>query len=152
MEGQEPDLVEQFSSELTALGGVVIRLKEKEFPDRLGEFLQARGVERILVDDVGAKYAAPLEKMGISLVREPDPTVVVGVTGALAGIAETGSVILLSGEGETLKASLLTEIHVAILKRSQLVPTLAEALAKPGITKRRREWSSRVHPAPPTSK
>jgi L-lactate dehydrogenase complex protein LldF len=121
-----PDMVKQFTAELNALGGHVIRVTEKDAHARLAEFLRERGIERVLVDDAAAGYVA-----GAASIREPDPTVRAGVTGALAGIAETGSVLLASGAGQTLTASLLPEIHVAVLKTSQIVPTVAEALTRP---------------------
>jgi L-lactate dehydrogenase complex protein LldG len=64
---------------------------------------------------------------------KPDPSVKAGITGALAGISETGSILLTSGAGETLTASLLPEIHMAVLRISQLVPTLEDALRNPAV-------------------
>jgi L-lactate dehydrogenase complex protein LldG len=69
----------------------------------------------------------------IFITREPDPTVRVGVTGALVGIAETGSLLLVSNEDQALTASLLPEVHVALLRTSRLVPTLTEALHRPEV-------------------
>jgi L-lactate utilization protein LutC len=124
------DLVEQFTIELQALGGKVIRVNEKDVSARLSAFLHERGIVHVLVDDAGAEFVS-----GIPAIREPDPTVRAGVTGALCGIAETGSVVLVSGAGETLKASLLPEIHIALLKISQLVPTVPTAMCKPEVIK-----------------
>ena len=73
---------------------------------------------------VGEKYAG-----GFAMSRIPDPDIRAGVTGARMGIAETGSVVLSSGESG-LTASLLPEVHIAILKSTDIVPTLAEALAR----------------------
>jgi L-lactate dehydrogenase complex protein LldG len=39
----------------------------------------------------------------------------------------------LSGNGQTLTASLLPEIHVAVLRTSQLVSSLTEALGMPEV-------------------
>jgi L-lactate dehydrogenase complex protein LldF len=119
---------DQFTEELAALGGHVYLISEKEFPARLAEFLKSKNVDRVLSDESGARYLN-----GISTIRDPAPTIRVGVTGALAGIAETGSLVLLSGNGQTLTASLLPEIHVAVLRTSQLVPTLTEALGLPEV-------------------
>ena len=80
------------------------------------------------MDDVGEKYVS-----GIESVRVPDPTVWAGVTGALLGIAESGSLVLASGEGRPLTASLLPDIHIAILRESDLVLTLLDALRHPEI-------------------
>ena len=118
----------QFAEELAALGGHAYLVSEKEFPARLTELLESKGIDRVLVDESGARYSTK-----IPCIREPDPTVRAGVTGALAGIAETGSLLLVSEAGQALTASLLPEIHIAILKTSQLVPTLAEALQRPEV-------------------
>ena len=48
----------------------------------------------------------------------------VGITGADAGIAATGSLVLASGPGKPRSASLLPEAHVALLAESRIVPTM----------------------------
>ena len=116
-------LEDQFAEEFTALGGKVVRVKQKELPAKLMEFLSARAVDRVYVDDVGAGFIPPAMQ-----IRLPDPHVRMGVTGALMGIADTGSLVLVGKPGHPLTASLLPEIHVAILKTSALVPGLADAL------------------------
>jgi L-lactate dehydrogenase complex protein LldF len=121
-------LANRFSDELTAIGGNVYRLPEKDVIPELAKLLRERGVERVAVDDVGEKYISEVES-----VRGPDPTVQAGVTGALLGISESGSLVLLSGEGRPLTASLLPDIHIAILRESDLVPTLLDALCRPEI-------------------
>jgi L-lactate dehydrogenase complex protein LldF len=119
------NLIDLFSAELTALGGKIVHVTTRDVRARLEEFFKERGVDCVLVDDVGAKYIT-----GIASVREPDATVSCGVTGALCAIAETGSVVLVSGGGQTLTASLLPEVHLVLVKKSQLLATLAEALTK----------------------
>ncbi len=53
--------------------------------------------------------------------------------GLLAGIADTGSLLLVSGAGQTLTASLLPEVHIVVMGMSQLLPTLADALELPQV-------------------
>ena len=106
----------------------MVSLPEKEVKTRLASLLRERGIERVAVDDIGEKYVT-----GVQSVLAPDPTVAAGITGALVGIAESGSLVLVGGEGRPLTASLLPEIHIAILRESDLVPTLADALARPEI-------------------
>ncbi len=118
----------RFIDELAAIGGIAYRIPEKELQNRLAGFLQEHGIERVCVDSIGEKYLP-----GIELVHSPDPTVRVGVTGALVGIAESGSLVLVGGEDRPLSASLLPEIHIAILWASDLVPSLPDALARPEI-------------------
>jgi L-lactate dehydrogenase complex protein LldG len=53
----------------------------------------------------------------------------VGITGALAGLADTGSLTLLSGPGQGRLASLLPPVHVALLPVASLYPDMATFLA-----------------------
>ena len=56
----------------------------------------------------------------------------VGITGAEAGLAESGSLILSHGEGRPRMASLIPEIHIAILDVNSIASTLAHwAAANP---------------------
>jgi L-lactate dehydrogenase complex protein LldF len=125
-------LITQFTDELTALGGKVYLVAEKELPARLAGFLKSKGIERACVDAVRTRYIVSLPT-DITIAHEPDAMVRAGITGALYGIAETGSLLLVSGTGQTLTASLLPEIHVAVLKTSRLVPTVADALGRPEV-------------------
>jgi len=125
-------LAAQFIEELTALCGNVIRVAEKDLTPRMVDFLHERGIERVVVDDLGAEFMAA-QAQGIQIVREPDPSVRAGITGALFGIADTGTLVMIGGEGRPLTASLLPEIHIAILRASEILPSLPEALRKPEI-------------------
>ena len=49
-----------------------------------------------------------------------------GLTGAQAAIAESGSIVLASGPGRGRLASLLTPLHIAVLRRESIVRTLGE--------------------------
>jgi L-lactate dehydrogenase complex protein LldG len=58
----------------------------------------------------------------------------VGVTGALAGLADTGSLALLSGPGRGRLASLSPPVHIALLPVASLYPTMAAFFADhPGV-------------------
>jgi L-lactate dehydrogenase complex protein LldG len=50
----------------------------------------------------------------------------VGVTGAFCGIAETGTLMLLSGSETPANASLVPENHIAILRTDRIVPGMEE--------------------------
>ncbi len=116
---------EQFTSELTALGGTVIPCAVGELPQALTRFLREREASHVFVDSAGGESLPE----GFVPVRAADPSIKFGLTGCAAGIANTGTVLLLDA-GETLKASLLPEVHLVILRASQLVADLPEALAK----------------------
>lgn len=51
----------------------------------------------------------------------------VGVTGAFAGIAETGTLMVVSGPDAPASTSLLPETHIAILHAGRIVPRMEEA-------------------------
>ena len=51
----------------------------------------------------------------------------ISVTGAFAGIAETGSVMLLSGPEHPTTLNFLPEDHVVVLRESRIVPHLEDA-------------------------
>jgi len=53
----------------------------------------------------------------------------VGLTGALAGLADTGSLALVSGPGRGRIASLLPPVHIAVLRADQIVPSFGAFLA-----------------------
>lgn len=68
-----------------------------------------------------------------NLARDPDlrrqtwqdlDGIRVGLTGALAGLADTGSIVLLSGPQRARAASLLPETHIALLPAGRLYPTM----------------------------
>ena len=50
------------------------------------------------------------------------------MTKAICGLADTGSILEADGEGGKLYASLLTEIHLAVLHASDILPSLANAV------------------------
>jgi L-lactate utilization protein LutC len=54
-----------------------------------------------------------------------------GVTNAFCGLADTGSILIADGEGDPLQASLLPEIHIAVLHSSDILPSLANAMTLP---------------------
>ena len=121
-------LVEQFTHEATTLGVKVHPVTEGNVKKEIASLLAGKNVERILSDDVGAEYVT-----STAVVRQPDPGIQWGITGVAGAIAETGSLLLSSGAGETLTASLLPEMHMAVLKASQVVATVEKAMSLPGL-------------------
>lgn len=54
----------------------------------------------------------------------------VGITGAFAGIAETGTLVLLSAPDTPASSHLLPETHIAVLRASDVVATMEDAFAR----------------------
>jgi L-lactate dehydrogenase complex protein LldG len=61
--------------------------------------------------------------------RDAQASAEIGITGADAAIAETGSLVLLSGAGKPRAASLLPPTHLAIVSRSDLCASMGEFFA-----------------------
>lgn len=78
--------------------------------------------------------AAALRVAGITPVLDADPAIRVGLTGADAAIAATGTLVVSAGPGRPRQTSLLPDIHIAVIRRAQIVPTMeqwqADLLAK----------------------
>lgn len=52
------------------------------------------------------------------------------MTRAVCGLADTGSILVTDGEGGPLTASLLPGLHIALLRRADILPSLAQALPR----------------------
>jgi len=69
-------------------------------------------------------WAAAGIKIAVRPTQEGD---LVGITGSFCAIAETGTVVMLSGPQTPAAASLLPETHIAIIEKSRIVPGMEEA-------------------------
>jgi L-lactate dehydrogenase complex protein LldF len=128
-----PDqLVERFEQELTALGGQVIRCESMELlVERMVALLQENEIDALMSWEAGQLpdgLPAALQANGIQLRNEPDPQLRAGLTGVIAAAAETGTLALAAGPGRLQAASLLTELHLAVLRARDIRPTLLEVL------------------------
>ncbi|MFZ5909807.1 MAG: LUD domain-containing protein [Chloroflexota bacterium] len=126
--------VARFTAELAALGGHVTKCTALELSGHLLSFLRERGIECVQAwESVPGVNWADITGAGISVEKEADESIKAGVTGALAGIAETGTLVIPGGAGRPLTASLLPEIHIAVLRASDIVPNLETAIQLPGV-------------------
>lgn len=93
----------------------------------------------VYLDDLGiAKQAIAWKTLdalawtqaGIEVAyRPPVNADLVGITGAFCAVAETGSLLLLSGPDTYASASLLPETHIAVLPASRIVAYMEDAFA-----------------------
>lgn len=65
-----------------------------------------------------------LADAGIQIAAADDPAVRIGITGADAALAGTGSLVLASGPGKSRLVSLLPFIHVAVITADQILPNM----------------------------
>jgi L-lactate utilization protein LutC len=127
----EVEMLEHFAKELAALGAEVIRCELDGLAEKIAALVRETGQEQVWAWDEGyfpEGLLTGLQSQGLAICKERDPEIKVGLTGALAAVAETGSVVLAGGVGRPLLASLLPEIHIVILRTGQLVQTLEAAL------------------------
>jgi L-lactate dehydrogenase complex protein LldG len=83
-----------------------------------------------------AEMAAAFQSHGIELVQtkagfEPLFTADTGVTDVQAAIAETGSLVCRSGPDRSRGTSLVPPIHIAIVRRSDIIPDLLDLFSRP---------------------
>jgi L-lactate dehydrogenase complex protein LldG len=141
-------MIESFTLELSKLSGFVHRVASAvEAVTQVRALVAERGADRVLAwDDAWLQPAgigAALQRDGIALescalpatpaeravrLQELDP-VLVGLTGAHAALADTGSIVVVSGPGRGRIASLLPPTHIAVIRAEQLYPSLGPFLA-----------------------
>ncbi len=129
-ESTHQHLTARFASELEALGGTITLCTSQELTSRLLSLLQDRQIRRIQSWEAGFLPAGLLDEIrlaGIEVSHHPEPDAQAGLTGALAGIAETGTLVLTGGAGKPLTASLLAPLHIAILQASDIYENLPQA-------------------------
>jgi len=120
------DLLSRFSHELEALGVEChIEATPDAVRDRVRQLADGQSVFSWDADqlpyDVGGILSSPAigtDPRG----RQAEATL--GVTGCHAAIAETGSLVVLSGQGTPRAASLLPPAHVCVVRRADLVATM----------------------------
>jgi L-lactate utilization protein LutC len=129
-------LLSQFIEELTKVNGTTICSSSSELTQRVIDFLQTRGIDQIHLEPQVLDETA-LQRAGITFSRTSDSALRLGVTKAICGLADTGSILVVDGEGDPLQASLLPGIHLAVLHESDLLPSLADAMTLPIVRDRR---------------
>lgn len=142
----DDDLETRFRTELTVLGGrvhdagtpaevvsIIAGIVAPEATRTIlaweARWLPVPGVlEALAADGVTVLHQAP-EHARSQPHRVALAAASVGVTGADAGLAETGSIVVASGPGRGRLASLLPRVHIALLRRRDLVASLPVLLA-----------------------
>jgi L-lactate dehydrogenase complex protein LldF len=130
-------LLMRFADELEALGGKFSTCPPDDVWQKILEILQAHGIDEILAWDVACLPQGLLDKLteaGVEIIFPTGETiqtcshVKAGLTGASAAIAETGSILVIGGTGRPLTASLLPEIHIALLREQDVYERLDQVL------------------------
>jgi L-lactate dehydrogenase complex protein LldG len=84
----------------------------------------------------------PSDAVGRRTRQESYYDCAVGITGAQAGLADSGSVVVASGHGRSRMASLIPSLHIALLRRDRLWPSLAHWIhARPDALGTEANWT-----------
>lgn len=147
-------LTQRFTQELQALSGHVYPLADiEQVIPTIQTILSQRQASQIIAWDdaslgipwlrrglidagvtIAASELSPEDTVRKARLGEIEP-VIVGLTGAQGGLADTGSLALISGPGRGRLASLLPPVHIALLPQSKLYPSLPAFLAaQPNVT------------------
>lgn len=115
----------------TDLGEYIIQLAEHRPSHIVGPalHLSAQQVAEILSKDAGELL--PVEREALAgfarrRLRERFGEAEVGITGANFAVAETGTIVLISNEGNARLTTALPKMHIAVMGMEKVVPKLAE--------------------------
>ncbi len=128
----EGDLAERFVERMRAVSGIVTRVATlAEVPEVVDEHLRKFSLPRelVLAPDPALDAIAWPNTLGIRRGRSAGDDLV-SLTGAFAGIAETGSLVLLSGEHSPTTLNFLPDDHLVVLHERALVRHLEDAWTK----------------------
>ena len=132
-------LLKRFNDELEAVGGKLSICLPGDVWQKILEILQAHNIHAIMAWNETYLPEMLLEKLaeaGVEIIFPTSETIQtssqvrVGLTGASAAIAETGSILVLGGPGRPLTTSLLPEIHIALLRERDVYEQLCQVLHK----------------------
>jgi len=124
----EKNLAQRFGEQATKLASdVVSAAAMAAVPDLAARYLSER---RLPMQAVCWPELAALDwhAAGIAVqARAARDADLVGITGVFAGIAETGTLMLLSGPQTPATVSLLPETHIAVVEKKRIVATMEDA-------------------------
>jgi L-lactate dehydrogenase complex protein LldG len=132
------DLVERFMRRARAMESTVERIAEKsEIPRRVADYLDGLRLRPALAADkpnTGVCWPefAGLDWSGAGLYLEARPATGgdrLAVTGVFCAIAETGTMVIVSGAQTPTASILLPETHVAVVPAERIVAGMEEAFA-----------------------
>lgn len=134
---KEQNLDDYFTRSLVALEGIVIPCDRNQLVQRVVEELQSRKIESVTAwDSLEEDFhlISGLQKAGIR-IHGTDSQAQAGITGATAGVAETGSIVLTAAIGKPASTSLLPPIHIAILEENRIYKNLPHVFNMEEVTK-----------------
>ena len=124
------DLVAHFIVQAERMADTVERVAGRAaVPAAAARYLDLQGIAR---KAIGWDTLKDLDWQGAGIefaARPPENLDRVGITGAFCAVAETGTLMLLSGPETFASASLLPETHIAIVEAGRIVASMEDAFA-----------------------
>ena len=123
----QTDLFQTMAEEVAATVARISGLDQ--VPAAVADFLAQHNLPSALVLTPDPQLAAiPWDERPTIGLREgiANGTDLVGLTGAFAGVAETGTLMLISGPESPTRNNFLPDNHIVVLRAEQIVPTYEE--------------------------
>lgn len=131
--GTDEDRVKLFAHWAGFNQATVARVAAAEVPGAVGDYLAANNLpaRAVMAPDAALdRYdwsARPMLELRRGLPEDADR---VAITGALAGIAETGTLVFASGPAHPTSLNLLPETHVIVLRETDVVGPLEDVFVR----------------------
>lgn len=129
------DLVDHFAETVAEYEATVHRVDEEDLPKAIKEALERRGIKKLIIpadlpknwipEDVEVLRDGPAEHLSNDTLDGSDGV----LTGCAVGIAQTGTIVLDSGETQGRRAiTLLPDYHLCVVREAQVLDLVPEAI------------------------
>ncbi len=132
------DLVQRFASRAGDMASTLERIASREeIPAAVARYVSALDLPDAIAAQKSTRGVcwpefADLDWRGEGLDIEARPTAGhdrLGITGTFCAIAETGTLVFVTGEGSPSATALLTDTHIAVVRADRVVSGMEEAFA-----------------------
>ncbi|MBC7502245.1 MAG: lactate utilization protein C [Herminiimonas sp.] len=122
------DLLQRFCEQAVRMSDTVAEVASMaEVPTAVARYLEQIGVAKQAIA-WKTLTGLPWAEAGLQVeFRPPRNEDLVGITGSFCAVAETGTLMMLSGADTYASASLLPETHIAIVLESRIVGAMEDA-------------------------
>ncbi len=129
------NILEQFIEELLKVNAVVIRAEGgEELKAVISDIVRSKGISSFAIWESDYLNSTGLKELlnseGLEQIISCDKNEIaqagIGITGADYAIADTGTIVLLTDEDRPRSVSLLPPIHLAIVKKSDIMSDIRE--------------------------
>lgn len=131
------EIVARFAERAAEYEATIHRVAETDLPSAIAQALERRGVRRLVIppglpqewvpENVETLRDAARPRLTKEELDESDGV----LTGCALGIAQTGTIVLDTGEGQGRRAlTLLPDYHLCVVREDQLVGLVPEAFAR----------------------